>query len=396
MRIVLEIARTGLTAILLHPLRSLVTSAAVVVVLVPYLVGVGLSRGVQEDAEASIRCGPDLYVTGSRFGRTVPVPLTAVAAVRHIDGVIDVAPRIVGGIFLGKDQEPAVLVGMPAEKFPAAVTCVEGRLPRPSTVNELVVGTELARKLKLQVGSLIPPFYHNTQGERLSRVVGIFRSDVCLWQANLVFTTFDTAATIFDQPGLATDLLVYCQPGDQARVQRAIVQDVSLASGSDGAVRPRVVTHDELQALLPRGLVHREGVFHLHFVLAFVVGILVILVTSGLGLRERRREIGILKATGWQTDEILLRSLVESFVLSLAGASVAILLAFAWLKGLNGLWIASIFLAGIDVVPGFAVPYRLMPLPAFLAFLISFVVVLGGTCYSAWRAATVAPFEAMR
>ena len=69
----LEIAGTGVAAILLHPLRSLVTVAALVVVLIPYLAGIGLSKGVEREAEASIRFGPDLYVSGQQFGRTVPI-----------------------------------------------------------------------------------------------------------------------------------------------------------------------------------------------------------------------------------------------------------------------------------------------------------------------------------
>src|SRR5207253_11472643 len=114
-----------------------------------------------------------------------------------------------------------------------------------------------------------------------------------------------------------------------------------------GPARPRVVNREDLAGLLPRGLVHREGVFTLLFVLAFAVGILVVLVTSGFGLSERRREIAILKATGWQTDELLLRSLAESFLVSVAGASLAVVLAFVWLKGLNGYWIAGVFLTGV-------------------------------------------------
>ena len=77
MRRALEIARTGLAAVLLHPARSLATVGAVVVVLVPYLAGLGLSQGLRADAEASVRFGADLYVTGTRFGRDVPVPLAA-------------------------------------------------------------------------------------------------------------------------------------------------------------------------------------------------------------------------------------------------------------------------------------------------------------------------------
>src|SRR5262249_41024757 len=126
------------------------------------------------------------------------------------------------------------------------------------------------------------------------------------------------------------------------------------------------------------------------------VGILVILVTSGVGLAERRREIGILKATGWQTDEVLLRGLVESFLLSLAGASLALVLAGAWVQGFHGHGLAGLFLEGSSFSPAFMVPSRFAPVPALLAFVLSFAVVMSGTLYSTWRAATASPAEAMR
>lgn len=54
------------------------------------------------------------------------------------------------------------------------------------------------------------------------------------------------------------------------------------------------------------------------------------------------------------------------------------------------------FLGGAGAAPAFAVPFRLTPVPALLAFLIAFVVVMTGTLYSSWRAAVVSPREAMR
>jgi ABC-type antimicrobial peptide transport system permease subunit len=141
---------------------------------------------------------------------------------------------------------------------------------------------------------------------------------------------------------------------------------------------------------------HREGVFNLHFVLAFVTGILVVLVTSGVGLAERRREVGILKATGWQLDELLLRGLTESFILSLVGASLALLIAVMWLKLGNGFGIAGVFLTGVDWRPSVVVPNRFMPVPALLAFVVSFAVVMTGTLLSTWRAASATPLDAMR
>jgi len=397
MRYFIELGRTGLTAVLLHPLRSAVTTACVVVLLSPFLVGLALSQGVEEEAKDSIKFGADLYVSGDQFGRRVPLPLEAVHQVSEIEGVTQVTPRIIAGIVLGADNVDAVVVGLPLEHFPSKLTCVEGRLPQPSKRNELVVGTELARRLELHVGDLLPPFYHGSQGDRISEVVGLFDSDAPLWQARLIFTSFDTAAEIFNQQGLATDLLVECRSGYQESIASTLQRNVAFPRRpGEGVIRTRVTSREELQAILPGGIAHRGGIFNLHFVLAFAVGIPVILVTSGLGLSERRREVGILKATGWQTDEVLLRNAVESLALSLAGACIAILLAFAWLQWLNGYWIASIFLNGIDVVPAIRVPFRMSPIPVLLAFLLSFVLVMTGTLYSSWRASTVSPIEAMR
>lgn len=397
MRHLLDITITGLAAVLLHPLRSAVSFFAVVTVLLPYLVGLGLSQGLQAEAEASVRFGADLYVTGSRFGRPVPLPLSALPQVRRIKGVTGVIPRIVGEVVLGSERIRAVLVGLPPEHCAAWVDSIEGDLPQTRSLNELVIGTSLARKLHLKLGGTLPPFYRNDRdGSHLSRVVGTFKQNAPLWQANLILTTFETASHIFDQRDCATDLLVWCRPDSEAPISRAIEQSFFPAPEGEGAIRPAITARQDLLALLPRGLMHREGIFNLHYLLTFVIGILVLLVASEIGQGNRRREIGILKATGWQTDEVMLRGLVESCVLSLAGACTALLLSWLWLRHGNGLGIAPLFLDGSDAAPDFRVPFRLTPVPVLLAFVLAFAVVLMGTLYSCWRAAVTPPLKAMR
>src|SRR5262245_17752535 len=116
----IEIARTGVTATLLHPLRSLVSLACLLVVLVPYLTGVGLSQGIAREEDASLRFGADLYISGEQLGRSVPIPLSLVPVIQKIEGVTSVIPRIVGEVTLGKDQESAVVVGLPAAALPSS------------------------------------------------------------------------------------------------------------------------------------------------------------------------------------------------------------------------------------------------------------------------------------
>ena len=72
------------------------------------------------------------------------------------------------------------------------------------------------------------------------------------------------------------------------------------------------------------------------------------------------------------------------------------MLAWGWMRLGNGYGIASLFLDGVDAAPSFRVPFRLTPVPALLAFVLAFAVVLMGTLYSCWRAAVTPPLEAMR
>lgn len=396
MRRLVEISKTGLTALLLHPLRSVVTVCALLAILVPWLTGIGLAHGIERDAEASVNAGGDLYVSGSQFGRNTPLPLSVVPRIRELEGVIDVVPRIVGRLSLGRDRVDVVLVGMPAAEFPDSVNCIDGRLPRTRSVHEFVIGTELARRLHLETGALLPPFYRNPRGEHVSQVVGLFESDVSLWQAMLMFSTFETAEHVFNQQGLATDVVVRCRSGYEQNVSAEIRRITAPLPGSPHPLQLQVTSRRELDVLLASGQMHREGIFNLHFVLVFAIGILVILVTSGFGLSERRREIGILKATGWQTDEVLLRSLVECVLLSVGGASLSIILAFVWLRVFNGYWIAAVFLPGVGHSPSFPVPFRLTPVPALLAVVIALTITLSGSIWSSWRSAIAPPDEAMR
>ncbi|HEY7423335.1 MAG TPA: FtsX-like permease family protein [Gemmataceae bacterium] len=397
MRHLLDIAFTGLESVFLHPLRSAVAFSALVVMLLPYLVGLGLAEGLRAEAILATQFGADLYVTGSQFGRPAPIPLAAAAAIRQFDGVTAVEPRIVGEVVLGKERVHAVLVGLSSEFLPNWSDRIDGEMPHIGRLHELVIGTGLARRLNLKIGDPLLPFYENRRGDRIARVVGVFKPDGPPWQANLILTTFDSAAYVFDQERTATDLLVWCRPSDQARVRRTIERGLPLREmPGQEIVRPRVTSREDLLSLLPHGLLHREGVFNLHFVLIFVVGILVLLVGSGLGLPERRREIGILKATGWQTDEILLRGVVESVALSLAATCTSLLLAWLWLRVGNGYGIADLFLGGTGAASNIVVPFRLSPVPALLAFVLSLIIVLSGTLYSSWRAAVAPPREAMR
>lgn len=389
-----EVARSGVDAVLLHPVRNAVTALCVTALLLPYLAGVAIARGLLEQAEDSIRLGADAYVGADRFGTPVPLPLTAVERIAALPGVERVVPRIVGPIVLGTNREPAVLVGLPREAVPTDLAAVRGRLFAPGAVNELVVGSALAAALDLDVGDQVPPFYRSAGGERISTVVGVFRPGATIWQSRMVFTSLETAAAIADQPETVTDCLVTF--GDAAPDEvAAAIRRMDFSAGTAGRLRPRVTTRADLEALVPRDLLHTEGVYHALFALVLATGIPIVIVSSGVGLSTRRRETGLLRATGWRVDEVLLRSVCESLSVATGAGCLAVILSWAWLSLAGGVGVAAVFLRGADVLPGFDIPFRMAPLPVLLGFCLAFTFVLTGTVSAIWRAASVPPAAAM-
>lgn len=394
----IDVAGTGLVSVKLHPLRSAVCLFAVVVVLTPLLAGVAITQGIYREAAASLRFGADLFVTATQFGRTVPVSLDVVPQLEKLDGVLRVEPRIVGEVPLGKNRVKAMLVGTRTPSLRDwGIADEEGPVIAPGQL-QFVIGSGIASELGLSVGDMIPPFYRNDRiGERVSIVVGVFPADAPLWQTNLLWTTFETAADVFDQQNAATEILIWTRPGYADAVRDAVLQLKPIHTGpSENPAFFRAVARDDVSRLVERRILLREGLFSLHLLLGLIVGILVLILTSGLGLADRRREIGILKSIGWQTDDLLFRGAVESGFLAICGAAVALILAWIWLRVGNGLGLAAILLPGAHVAPQFRVPYEFTWFAWLLALVISLAVVALGTLFSIWRAAVTSPRECLR
>ncbi len=389
------LAWSGVAAARLAPLRSLVTVACVAAGLVPYLAALGISRGLRDDAEAALAAAADLHVTGLRFGRFAPLPRAVCAEIEALPGVLSATPRVVGELSVGDDGLPVVVIGLPDGAAPAGLALARGRLPRSGGPLELVLGAALAERLHTDVGAYLPPFYHASTGERVAQVVGVLPADAPLWSAHVVLTSLDAACEMFDQRGLVTDVLVRVRPGYESEAKAALVRLPPPAPDDPhGPLRLRVVTRPELLAYLPRGVLAKEGAFGVHFLLAFALGIPLVLVASGLGLAERRRDAGLLRALGWGADDLLVRNLAESTLLCVAGAAIALLVAHVWLGLCGGAGIARVFVADAD--PSVALPYRLEPEAALVGCAVAFAVVMTGTLWSSWRAVSAPPREAMR
>ena len=340
-----------------------------------------ISEGVKAESMASVMEGADIYLTLDQYGKNAPVPLKYLPEVKKINGVMRVVPRVLGRTYLGDSL--AVVVGIPAGELPPSVECVEGK---PfSSRGEAVIGVGLARHFNFSVGHA---FMLGGVNGRMLKITGLFKADSSIWASDLIFIPFEDASDIFKTGELATDFLIYVRPG----YTPAVAETLKKIEGASF----RIQSKELVKQYFNKGFTLKGGIFTALYTVAFALAIPALLVSSGFGLSERKKEIGILKATGWQTSEVLEMVVFENLIISLSAAPLALLIAFLWLKGLNGLFIAQFFIAEIGLFPPFNVPARFLPVPAFLSFFFSLVLTMVGSLYSSWRAAVIPPAEAMK
>ena len=369
-----------------------------------------LTDAIRREWSLSLDATPELTVQGIVAGRPALVAEDALDFLHGRPGVRAVTPRTWGYVFLPSVPANVTVIGRAADaddhgaadadphrasgsgKHGAgggrhgtlASVLAEGRLPGP---REAVVGDALRTRLGLRVGDdIVLPAGDDIT---LLRVVGRFPPHTALHTADVVLTTESDARQILGVPeGFATDIAISLTTPDEAPVVAAEIE-------ADDP-RRRILARTLLARTYELTFSGRAGLIAASLLPALAA---LLLLTwerlTGLGESERR-EIGILKAIGWETRDVLTARLWESGVVAGSGTVLGLLTAYAYvfLAGAPGL--ADAMLGWSQLSP----PMTLVPavdLGQLLALggavVVPFVAV---SIVPAWRAAMMDPDRAMR
>ncbi len=360
--------------------RSLVVIGCLLAVLVPFVTAMAVSEGVREQSALSIEAGADLYITSAQYGRNGPIGIEKVAEFLEIPGVVKVVPRISGRTYLG--EELALVVGIDS---PELLSSNSQRLGS----GEALMGRALAERLELQKGDELRFFLFPAMP---FTIVDLIDGDLSIWSSSMVVLSFNDAATIFKLPGFASEILIYARPGTADHIAEHLS---SLGKPWDMVPPLRIQTKSIVTQYINRGFDLQAGVFFIFYLTAFGLSIPALLILSGFGRGARKKEIGILKATGWQTLEVMEMTCIENVLLALLGSMLAVVLAMFWLKVGNGIGIAPLFISGIGWIPDFQVPSRFTPMPVLFSFLFGIVLTMLGTVITTWKTAITPPLTTM-
>lgn len=175
-----------------------------------------------------------------------------------------------------------------------------------------LVGTTLATKNNLGIGSTFTAY-----GQTV-KVVGIFDSGNSFTN-NLVVMPLKTEQALSSQSGDVTSAIVNVDSlANVASVTNAIKSQLGSAADVTNA------SDRAQQAIAPLQNVQSISLYSL--IGAVIAGAVIILLTMIMIVRERRREIGVLKAIGGSNTKVVGQFMTEALTLTLLGAVIGVVI----------------------------------------------------------------------
>lgn len=360
-----------------RPARNL--GLVAVYALVVFLVGSVMLYGaaIRREAAAQLAGGPELTAQAMLMGRHDLSRTADVDALKGLRGVRRVEPRLWGYLWDSAGAANYTLMVPPAADAAHAVA-----------KGEAIVGEGVARARHLAPGKML--FLVSPAGRFLkTKVKAVLSAESALVSADLVLVAESDFRAFFDlAPDVWTDVAITVT---NPREVATVAEKAALRLPGH-----RFVTRADMSRTAEALFSWREGLT-LALLAGAVLAFAILAFDKASGLSaEEKREIGILKAIGWESRDVIAVKLFEGGLIS----------GVAFLLGVIGAWThVYFFSAGLfePVLKGWATLYPRFPLaptidPLEMATLAMLTVLpyMAAILVPVWRTASADPDAVMR
>lgn len=331
------------------------------------------THALKREAALVLNEVPEIIVQRTLTGRYQPIPISWGERISKINGVVSVRPRLWGYQYDSGFQANYTLM-VPAENP-----------PEPGSID---IGSGISRMRGANRGDIIAFAGHDGL-PRSFTIRNILDHESQLLTSDLILLSEEDYRDFSGIPvDQATDMALRVRnPREYATIAEKITRMYP-------DTRPIVRT--EIQRTYDAVFGWRSGLVIVIFsaaALAFVI----FAWDKATGLSaEERREIGILKAIGWETSDILLMKFWEGTAISLTAFLVGTILAYAHIFLTSSALFAPVLKGWSTLYPAF----RLTPFLDFgqvaTLFLLTVIPYTVTTIVPSWRAATIDPDAVMR
>ena len=328
---------------------------------------------IKQEAAQTLKNAPEMVVQRLVMGRHDLIPLSYMEEIKKIWGVQAVSARLWGYYYDPTNSANYTLM-------------VNKDLPEDP--GKITIGNGVARNLLVKENGIIP-FKAYDGSYHFLKIKDVLSSNSELVSSDLILVAEEDFRKIFAlSDGYATDLVL--------KVRNANELDTIATKITEIFPDTRPVLRKEILNTYDAVFDWRGGMIVV-ILSAAVLAFIILAWDKATGLSaEERKEIGILKALGWETSDVLLMKYWEGAIVSLSSFILGVLLAY-----LHVFFSSSVLFE--PALKGWSVLYpdfRLTPfINAYQVATLFFLTVIPytvATIVPSWRAATVDPDSVMR
>ena len=255
-----------------------------------------------------------------------------------------------------------------------------------SELNSVLVGEQLATEMNLKVGNEISLV--SAENKEIKLIVrGIFKTGFLDYDSNLAIVPLEAMQILSDQGRVATEIGIKVEHPEKVEGILNQVRNV-INSKESGAISWKTINQNLLRAVQFERFVLIAILSLLLIIASFAVSVILNMI-----VREKIKDIGILKSIGYTNSSIRKIFTIEGLIIGVFGMILASLLSPLVLVALKALF-KEYMKSGT---------YYLEELPLYISqkelliiYGVTFAVVFLSTIFPAARAARLKPVEALK
>lgn len=345
-----------------------------------------LTQSLRTEASAVLSGAPDLVVQRMAAGRHDLIPAAYADQIRELPGVKSVTPRVWGYYYDSLMKVNFTLLGIKPDEEPSDMPLFQGQLPKAS--RQCAVGAGIASTYGAEVGDgLVLVDARNMT--LLYEITGIFEHASDMLTNDLILIDEAELREFFaldtDQ---ATDLAVEVyNPREITTLTKKIKYFLPDT---------RPISKGEILHTYATVFNWRSGIMLTIFAAA-LIAFCILAWDKATGISaEEKREIGILKAIGWDTSDVLLLKFWEGLAISLSSFLLGMIIAYLHVYVYGAFALMPVLQGWSVLFPEFRLTPALDPYQLFVLALLTIVPYIASTVIPSWKSSVTDPDSVMR
>jgi len=350
-----------------------------------------ISNGLKKELLTTVNSLPEITIQNTQAGKIIDIEESKINEILQINGISSANGRVWGYYYFAPKNLYFTIVGIDQFEQQAKnnFEILTKQYDFNKMQNEMIVGNGI---LKILNENYYREYFNfiKPDGEiKQVNIIGSFDRETTLQTNDIILMSKDLAYEIFGiNQTMVTDIVVDVKN----------IEEIDTVALKIKEIFPnyKVTTREDLKRGYEEMFNYKGGLFLALFIVCLFSFFMIIYDRSSGLNNEEKREIGILKAVGWSTNNILKWKFYESTIISITAFLFGFILSFLYVYILEAPLLKNLFLGFNTMKPEFSIPFELNLSLMATIFFICIPIYIAATIFPSWRASVADADEVLR